>query len=216
MTNPGQPGDNSPYNQPYNPAQGPYQQAPKKKRKLWPWVAIGVPILLIGACTAVIAGSVGGDEETSVTKASGTAAEQSSAADDSGPDFPGKLDSDTAAAGGDTITRDDLAYTVMPLAATSSDFGDHLCSNVTIKNVGSKQNDFNGYIDWSLQDASGTIRSATFAPEKQLLNSGEIAPGGQTTGDVCFEAGAGPGTYVVLFEDTFSLSSDRLAWVNTL
>ncbi|WP_020106551.1 DUF4352 domain-containing protein [Nocardia sp. 348MFTsu5.1] len=217
MTVPGQPGDNNPYNQPYNPAQGPYQQPPKKKRKVWPWVVIGVPILLIGACTAIIAGS-SGDDDASVTKASNTAAAQPSAAEDSGLDFPGKLDDDTAAAGGDTITSDDLAYTVMPLVAASSDFGDYVCSTVTIKNVGSKQNDFNGYFDWSLQDPSGTILKATFAPEKQLLSSGEIAPGGQTAGDVCFDAAAGtpPGTYVVLFEDTFSLSSDRLAWVNTL
>jgi hypothetical protein len=216
MTVPGQPGDNNPYNQPYNPAQGPYQQPPKKKRKVWPWVVIGVPILLIGACTAIVAGS-SGDDDASVTKASSTAAAQPSAAEDSGLDFPGKLDDDTAAAGGDTITNDDLAYTVMPLVATSSDFGDYVCSTVTIKNVGSKQNDFNGF-DWSLQDPSGTIRDTTYAPEKQLLSSGELAPGGQTTGDVCFDAaaGAGPGTYVVLFEDTFSLSSDRLAWVNTL
>lgn len=219
MTNPGAPGDNNPYNQPYNPIPSPYQQQPPaKKRRVWPWVVIGVPVLLIGACTAIVAGS-GGDTETSVTKASGEASAPAADGNETntGPEFPGKLDDDTAAVGGDTITRDDLAYTVGPLENANSDFGDYLCSSVTIKNVGSKQNDFNGYFDWSLQDATGTIRDATFAPEKQLLNSGDLAPGGQTGGDICFEArdGAGPGTYVVLFEDTFSLSSDRLAWVNT-
>lgn len=140
------------------------------------------------------------------------------AATDSGPTFPGKLDEDTSAAGGDTITRDGLAYTVSTLEPVSSVIGEYLCSNVTIKNVGDKQNDFNGYVDWSLQDASGAIRDATFAPDRELLNSGKIAPSGQATGSVCFDArqGSGPGTYVVLFEDTFSLSTDRLAWINTL
>jgi hypothetical protein len=211
MTDPTQPGANNPYGQPYNP----YPPQPPKKRKIWPWLVIGIPVLLIGACTAVVVSSVGGDDDTSVTRASG---ETSAEAPADGPTFPGKLDEDTVAVAGDTITRDDLAYTVTPLESVPTVIGDYLCTNVTIKNVGDKQNDFNSYIDWSLQDASGTIRDATFAPERQPLNSGQIAPGGQTTGDVCFDAaqGAGPGTYVVLFKDTFSFSTDRLAWVNTL
>jgi hypothetical protein len=211
VTNPGQPGDHQPYNQPYGA--GPYPPPPKK-RKVWPWVVIGVPILLIGACTAIVVGGAGGGDDSSVTKASETNTAEKAA----GPDFPGKLDDDTVAVGGDTITRDDLEYTVAPLAAVNTTFGNYLCSSVTIKNVGDSQNDFNGYIDWSLQDATGTIRDATFTSERQPLNSGKIAPGGQTAGDVCFDSreGSPAGTYVVLFEDTFSLSSDRLAWVNTL
>ncbi|WP_030167789.1 MULTISPECIES: DUF4352 domain-containing protein [Actinomycetes] len=211
MSNPGQPGDN-PYGQPYNPY--PQQPPPKKKRKLWPWLVVGIPVLLIGACTAVLVSSVDTDSDTSVTKGSG----QGTPAAAAGPAFPGKLDDDTSALAGDTITRDDLAYTVSPLETVGTAIGDYLCTNVTIKNVGDKQNDFNSYIDWSLQDAAGTIRDATFAPERQPLNSGQIAPGGQASGDVCFDSrdGSGPGTYVVLFNDTFSLSSDRLAWVNTL
>lgn len=213
MTNPSQPGEHQPYNQPYGT--GPYPPPPKKKRKVWPWIVIGIPILLIGACTAAVAASVGGGGDTSVTKASATSAAAPEAA---GPDFPGKLDDDTTAVGGDTITRDNLEYTVAPLTAVNTTFGNYLCSNVAIKNIGDEQNDFNGYIDWSLQDATGTIRDATFAPEREPLNSGKIAPGGQTAGDVCFDSrqGSPAGTYVVLFEDTFSLSSDRLAWVNTL
>ncbi len=216
MTNPGQPGNHQPYNQPYGA--GPYPPPTKKKRKVWPWIVVGVPVLLIGACTAIVATSVGGDSDTSVTKASQTSQAGSAAPEATGPEFPGKLDDDTVAVGGDTITRDNLEYTVAPLTPVNTTFGNYLCSTVTIKNVGDKQNDFNSYIDWSLQDATGTIRDATFAPEREPLNSGEIAPGGQTAGDVCFDSrqGSPAGTYVVLFEDTFSLSSDRLAWVNTL
>ncbi|MDF3312098.1 DUF4352 domain-containing protein [Rhodococcus sp. T2V] len=205
MTNPGQPYPNQPY---------PAPQPPKKKRRIWPWIVVGVPVLLFGACSIAIASSTGSDEGTTVTAGSGAG----DATADSGPAFPGKLDEDTSAAGGDTITRDGLAYTVAALEPASSVIGEYLCSTVTIKNVGDKQNDFNGYVDWSLQDAGGAIRDATFAPDRELLNSGKIAPGGQATGSVCFDArqGSGPGTYVVLFEDTFSLSTDRLAWINTL
>ncbi len=175
MTNPGQPYQNQPY---------PTPQPPKKKRRIWPWIVVGVPILLFGACSIAIASSTGSDEDTTVTAGSSG----DDAATDSGPTFPGKLDEDTSAAGGDTITRDGLAYTVSTLEPVSSVIGEYLCSNVTIKNVGDKQNDFNGYVDWSLQDASGAIRDATFAPDRELLNSGKIAPSGQATGSVCFDA----------------------------
>ncbi|MFZ2177997.1 MAG: DUF4352 domain-containing protein [Rhodococcus sp. (in: high G+C Gram-positive bacteria)] len=198
---------------PVQPYQNPSQPTPApKKRRIWPWIVVGVPILLFGACSIAVVSSVGGDEDTAVTTNSG----EEDATPDSGPAFPGKLGEDTAANGGDTITRDGLAYTVSALEPASTIIGDYLCSTVTIKNVGDKQNDFNGYTDWSLQDTNGAIRDATFAPDREPLNSGKVAPGGQATGSVCFDSrqGTPSGTYVVLFEDTFSLSTDRLAWVN--
>ncbi|MFI6430279.1 DUF4352 domain-containing protein [Rhodococcus oryzae] len=215
MTDPNQPNPGQqPYpNQPY--PQQPYPpQQPAKKRKIWPWFVIGIPVLLFGGCTVAMVSAVDSQEETTVSSGSGGDAP----AVNSGPDFPGKLAKDTSALAGDTITRDNLAYTVTPLEQGSSIIGDYMCSNVTIKNVGDKQNDFNGYIDWKLQDANGAIRDATYAPDHELLNSGQLAPGGQATGSVCFDAreGAAPGTYVVLFQDTFSLTSDRVAWINTI
>ena len=209
MTNPNQPDFGQPsHQQPQLP--------PQRKRRIWPWIVIGVPVLLFGACTITMVSSVGGDEKGTVTGASGDGAPAAA----SGPDFPGKLAKDTAAMAGDTITRDNLQYNVTALQPFSAEYGlgDYLCSDVTIRNTGDKQNDFNGYMDWSLQDASGTIRDATYAPDHESLNSGQLAPGGQASGSLCFEdrSGGAPGTYVVLFEDTFSLSSDRIAWVNTL
>lgn len=201
--------------QPYPQDQYPLQPPVKKKRKIWPWIIAGLPILIFGGCTVAMVSAVDGDKEATVSSGSGEAA---APAANGGPDFPGKLKKDTSAVAGDTITRDNLAYTVTPLEQTSSVMGNNLCSNVTIKNVGDKQNDFNGYLDWKMQDPNGAIRDATFAPDKEPLNSGQLAPGGQASGSVCFDArqGAAPGTYVVLFNDTFSLSSDRIAWVNTL
>lgn len=210
MTTPNHPDAGLPYpNQP--------QQPPKRKRRIWPWIVIGVPVLLFGACSVAMVSSVGGDETATVASGSGDGAAPAAA---SGPDFPGKLAKDTAAMAGDTITRDDLEYTVTPLQGFSAEYGlgNYLCSDVTIRNVGDKQNDFNGYVDWSLLDASGAIRDATYAPDHEALNSGQLAPGGQASGSLCFDdrSGGAPGTYVVLFKDTFSLSSDRIAWVNAL
>lgn len=212
MTDPNQPYPNQPYPQ----GQYPPQPPAKKKRKIWPWIVIGIPVLLFGGCTVAMVSAVDSDKEATVT--SGGSSDGGAPAANSGPDFPGKLAKDTSALAGDTITRDNLAYTVTPLEQGSSVIGDYMCSNVTIKNVGDKQNDFNGYIDWKVQDPAGAIRDATYAPDHELLNSGQLAPGGQATGSVCFDArqGAAPGTYVVLFQDTFSLTSDRVAWINTL
>ncbi|EOM74226.1 DUF4352 domain-containing protein [Rhodococcus rhodnii] len=198
------------------PEQQPQHQPPQKKRRVWPWLVVGVPVLLFGACGVAMVSSLGGDGDDAAVTSGPTPAGDAVAA--SGPDFPGKLDDDTAAEAGATITGDDLAYTVGPLEAVDSVIGSYLCSSVTIENVGSAQNDFNGYTDWSLQDPSGAIRDATFGTDRPMLNSGQIAPGGQASGSVCFDArgSAAPGTYVVLFEDMFSLSSDRLAWVGGL
>lgn len=203
-----------------NPGQypNPQNEPPRKKRRVWPWLVVGVPVLLFGACSIAVVSSLGGDPESTVTTGPAAGGGGEDAASDRGPAFPGKSDKDTAAVAGATITRDDLAYTVAPLEVVDTVLGSYLCAAVTIDNVGGEQNDFNGYIDWSLQDGSGAIRDATFGPDRTMLNSGAITPGGQATGSVCFDdrSGAAPGTYVVLFEDTFSFSTDRLAWINTL
>jgi hypothetical protein len=50
-----------------------------------------------------------------------------------------------------------------------------------------------------------------------MLSSGEIAPGGKTSGDVCFDnKNAEAGKFVVLYEPVFSFFSDRAAWTNSL
>lgn len=200
-----------------NPEQYPHGRPARSKRRIWPWLVVGVPVLLFGACSIAVVSSLGGDTEATVTAGPDDAA-GGDAGTDRGPDFPGKLDHDTAAPAGATITRDDLAYTLTPLESVETMFSSSLCSAVTIDNVGTAQNDFNGYTDWSLQDPSGAIRDATFGTDRPMLNSGKIAPGGRATGSVCFDnpTGVVSGTYVVLFEDTFSLSTDRLAWINTL
>ncbi|MBM7457328.1 DUF4352 domain-containing protein [Rhodococcus coprophilus] len=203
-----------PISYPADPSQNPQGRPPRARRRVWPWIVVGVPVLLFGACSIAVVSSVGGEKEATVI--SGPTGEEVVA--DRGPEFPGKLDHDTAAVAGATISRDDLAYTVGPLQAVDSLLGSYLCSEVTIVNVGTAENDFNGYTDWHVQDAGGAIRDSTFGTDRPMLQSGRLAPGGTATGNVCFDArsGAAPGTYIVLYEDTFSLSTDRLAWVSAL
>ncbi len=48
--------------------------------------------------------------------------------------------------------------------------------------------------------------------------TGQIAPGGSATGDVCFDApqGSPSGQYVVLLDPSFSSTAERVAWLDTL
>src|SRR4051812_25383002 len=44
--------------------QGGYQQPPKKKRRLWPWILIGLVVLAFGGCFAVMASITSSDDAT--------------------------------------------------------------------------------------------------------------------------------------------------------
>ncbi|MFC4603610.1 hypothetical protein [Rhodococcus kronopolitis] len=194
----------------------PQQPPAKNKRRIWPWIVIGVPVLLFGGCTVAMVSAVGGDETATVS--SGSSDGGGAAAANRGPEFPGKLAKDTSAMAGDTITRDGLAYTVTPLEQGSSVIGDYMCSNVTIKNVGDKQNDFNGYNDWSMQDANGAIRDASYAPITNCWSPDSWRRAGRHR-----EASASTPAKVPRPEPTSccsrtpsSMSSDRVAWINTI
>ena len=192
---------------------------PPKKRKVWPWIlggGIGVFILFLGGCVALV-GIIGksldsgkptvhpGNDSPRATKGSG-------------PSFPGKQGKDTAAKAGDFVTVDGVTITSAPLRQSNGKFGDgaYLCTEVTIKNESNKPARFSSVWDWKLQNPSGTIRDASLFGTENGLSSGEVAPGGTATGDVCFENQVDPGTYVVLLDPTIRLSSDRIGWINAL
>lgn len=199
--------------------QAPPPPAPpqKPKRKIWPWVLGGIFLVILlgfGACAALV-GSVANE----ITKDSPVTVQQpdgQTQTADSGPSFAGKQDNDTGVQAGGSATSDGVTTTSSPLR-NADQFGTaYLCTQVTIKNDSDKAASFNAAFDWKLQDPSGTTRMASLLGSENDLSAGEVAPGGTTTGDVCFESsqGAPPGTYVVLFDPSFSLSSDRIGWIN--
>lgn len=212
------------YPQGQNPQQGQgYGPPPKKKRK-WPWIVLGVIVLLILAAALGGGGddkpdSASGSSNSTNTEAGAAPASEPASEPASPPDngitWPGKTNDDVGANAGDTVDQEGVVTTAAPLEEVSSVLGENLCSLVTIVNNTGENQSF-GTFDWSLLDPAGTIKSSTYAADINLLESGETAPGGTATGNVCFDipTGSPPGQYVVLFEKTFSFSSDRIGWIN--
>ncbi len=189
-------------------------EPPKRKRRKWPWVLLGLLVFLFGGC-AVLISSLGGDPapEGSV---SGEAADPG-ADSPAGPTFPGQQEGDTVAEAGQSITLDDVVTTATPLVEGQAvGTTPVLCSTLTIVNNGDDAAPFNGGFDWKLQDPQGAARSTTLGGSDTLLSAGELAPGGTVTGDVCFDNPTGaPGQYAVINEPAFSFSGDRAVWVQT-
>ena len=118
---------------------------------------------------------------------------------------------------GDTVDADGLRITTTSLVPGDDRLGSTLCTTVTYDNQSGGPTTFNGGFDWKLQSPNGAILSNTFTGSDNLLRSGELAPGGNMTADVCFDIrqGNSGGQYVVLLDPSFRFSSDRIAWVNT-
>ena len=193
-----------------------YQQQPPPKKKggcmKVGLIVLGVLVLLVIVIAAV---SSGDDDSPTVTP--GDNSSQGAAQDEpSGVAFQGKTDNDTSANAGDTITKDGVATTSTPLTAETTVLGTPImCTTITIKNDGDKPVDFNS-IDWKMQDPNGASRMTAYGGDRAELSFGDLAPGGQVAGDVCFDGdpAAQPGQYVVLNDGFISFSSNRLAWVN--
>lgn len=203
------------------PQQGYQNQPPQKKRG--GCMKIGLIILGVLVVLGIIIAAIGGGDDDSATVSSGDGASENAdgASDDSaggGVQFMGKTDRDTGAVAGDTITKGDISITTTPLEPyPSNGFSEpQLCTTVSIQNNSDSQESFGSW-DWSMQDPNGTSRNSSYmnptaAPD---LSIGEIAPGGQTSGAICFDGdpSAVPGEYVVLYTGNVFLS-DRLGWVN--
>lgn len=184
----------------YRKAQRPWY---KKKRFIIP-LALVVLIVVIS-----VANSGGG----STSAPGGNAAAQDPSAP---PAFPGATPEDLVAQPGETVESDGLSMGATALVEGDSTLGETLCTTVAYGNGGDSAAQFS-LIDWKLQDPNGTILNTGFTGSSNTLSSGEIAPGGTASGDVCFDApqGSPSGQYVVLFDPTFRFSSERIAWLNT-
>lgn len=190
----------------------------KKKKPIWKrwwfWLLAIIALIAIGSA---IGGGASSDSESSdgVSGGDTTTGDAPAGGGDApaGPSFQGQQDSDLSAEPGQTITLDEVATTATPLV-TADAFGTPvLCSTLTIVNNGDDAAPFNTF-DFTLQDPAGASRNATFGGTDNDLGSGELAPGGTASGDVCFEGGSEPGQYALIYEATFSFSNERAVWVN--
>ncbi|PZS32772.1 MAG: hypothetical protein DLM61_06315, partial [Pseudonocardiales bacterium] len=132
---------------------------------------------------------------------------------DGPPAIPGATKDDTVAKAGDAVNKDNLVLTTTVIKKGDSTFGKTLCSTMTYQNNQKGPVSFNAF-DWKLQDPNGTILTTTIGGSDNTLNSGDLAPGGKVTGDVCFDnKSSASGQYVVLYQGSI-FSGDRIDWMN--
>jgi U5 snRNP spliceosome subunit len=147
------------------------------------------------------------------TTGPGTNTGSKPASADTGPDFPGKKPKDVAVAAGGTVAFDGLQVTSTELRRGSSTFGKTLCTTVTYVNGSNRTASYNTF-DFEMQDAKGAIVNPTFFGGGDTIGSGDLAPGGTVSGDVCFEdKAASNGLYIVFYKSSF-WRSDRAAFLN--
>lgn len=191
----------------------------KKKRFLLPLILLVIIIITSVANGGKKDSSAAISPSTDASAAAPAAAAAPPAAAAAAPAaaaFPGAKDSDVVGKAGSALKVGDATVTSAPIAKGDATFGKTICTATTLSNGSNETISFNAF-DWKLQTPSGTILNPGFTGSKNTLNSGEIAPGGKASGDVCFDnKNAEAGQFVVLYEPVFSFFSDRAAWINSL
>lgn len=186
----------------------------KKKRFILPLILVVIIII-----SSMANGGNKGSEEAGTGAAPAAAPAAAEAPAEKKPAaaaFPGAKDSDVVGQAGAALKIGDATVTAAPLVNGDSTLGKTVCTAVKMNNGSDETISFNIF-DWKLQSPSGTILNSSFAGSSSPLSSGEIAPGGSASGDVCFDnKKAEKGTFVVLYEPVFSFFSDRAAWINKL
>ena len=184
----------------------------KKKRFILPLALLVLIVIIIVATTA---GGGGGNNTADDDSGSSPTADPS-VSESTQPAFPGAEASDVIGQAGAPLVLGDITVTSTALSNGDPTLGPTLCTTATIQNGSDETIDFNLF-DWKLQAPSGTISNAGAAGSADLLSSGEVAPGGTATGDVCFDnEAAESGQHIVLYEPVLSFFSDRAAWINAL
>lgn len=188
----------------------------KKKRFLLPLIIVAIIIIVNvanGGKTDTSAAVAPSADASSAAPAAPAAAAPAPAAEAA---FPGAKKDDVVGQAGAPLKVGDATVTSAPIANGDATFGQTICTATTLSNGSKETISFNAF-DWKLQTPSGTILNPGFTGSKNTLNSGEIAPGGKASGDVCFDnKNAEAGQFVVLYEPVFSFFSDRAAWINSL
>ncbi len=182
----------------------------------------GTVLSAIGLIICIVWASAFSAAVSSTTPAGSTGSSAPAVSADAGDSsvpaaFPGATSNDVVANGGDTLTVADMQVTATALTPGDSVLGGRtLCSTVTYTNTGSTPGNFNGGFDWKLQDPAGAALMTGFSGSdpNSLLSAGDLAPGGKTSGEVCFDRkGAAAGQYVLLY-DPMNFSPTRGAWIN--
>lgn len=189
----------------YRKAQRPFY---KKKRFIIP--AVLAVIVIISVATR------GGSSDEPAAIVNGVPQEQPA---EFVAAFPGATEDDVVAQAGQAVTANGVTMTSTAIEPVTPEFGSpQLCTDVTYVNGSGQPTSFNGGFDWKLQDPNGAILMNGFSSSEDRLASGELAPGGTVSGQVCFDAPRGDtaGQYVVLLDPSFQFSSERMAWLNTI
>ena len=196
------PNQQQPGQQPYNPQ----QPAPEKKKKggcmKWGAIIAGILILIL-----ILSSVLGGDDDS----------DSSSSSNDNASDEEIVEESETTdyQLGETFTTGDDLAITVTGFTSTTDAMGTaYRCADVELVNNGSDAQDFAVAFDWKLQDPNGVIGDPAITGES-TLGTGELAPGGNVAGSVCFDD-AGAGEYKMIYEPSLSFSRETATWVAQL
>jgi len=116
-------------------------------------------------------------------------------------------------AAGTTVDVEGLQVTASALEARN-DYGKRLlCTQVTYVNGRGEAASRNPF-DWTLQDPNGAATSNWISTGGDPLRSGDLAPGGRASGDVCFEDTRQDGDHKILY--TANLFEDpAAAWTTT-
>lgn len=153
--------------------------AQSKRRRGCLFVLLGVGALFVIVVVAVAANS--GGSTTSNPGAAPSAAPASSEPNAAAQQSSGHY--------GDPLSAGDLTLTVSaPKKVTEQYLGAQTCSTVSYQNTGSAQEQFNLF-DWKFRSSAGVESNATgsYSPDNSL-QSGELAPGGKTSGQVCADS----------------------------
>ncbi len=172
-----------------------------------------IAVIIAVVLTLLVGAWLGSDSDTGTTGGSTNVA---SSTDDDNKRFSGQRDSDVIGEPGETLQARGVTVTAEPLKRmTPKYFSPVLCSHVTYQNNSEDRIDYHEW-DWSLQSPSGDIQTVTYSGMDDELNSGDLAPGGTTSGLVCFDTTDESGDHILLFEGFITFDSSRAAWINDI
>lgn len=186
-----------------------------KKVLLIAGITAVVFMALVGSCVAALSSAASRPSGTGVgSVVAGATAGAQAGSERPNLAFPGQMDGDLATDVGGAISVDGVVISAAPLREVNSSLGNYLCSQVVYQNNSSEAMNFNGGFDWKLQDPNGVGRMTGFGGSDNLLSAGQLAPGGNLSGDVCWDGEQIlKGQYVILLDPSFDFSDDRYAWL---